>query len=277
MMQQLTPQAQKELHELAQRYHVSIEAVTTLLYALVKGNGTMAQFNIQELGGTGQWMRGGMVMVGDMFNNSLKAKVEGLCSDLSALLATPLLQPLSSRGATPSRGVQYQQQESSRQTEQGGTHPPVSASLVFQGSDSGSWWPEGLGTPTTTGAQNSIRYAYFPQTRRLAVEVNGKMTLYDTRDHQISGVSQQQGAESSLTFTSQHGVVPVATLPVVARSPQENQEERKMSPQNSPPSSEAPQPADILATIERLAELKQKGILSDEEFSAKKAELLRKL
>ncbi len=36
-------------------------------------------------------------------------------------------------------------------------------------------------------------------------------------------------------------------------------------------------PDEVMATIEKLAELKAKGILTDEEFSAKKAELLKKL
>jgi len=36
-------------------------------------------------------------------------------------------------------------------------------------------------------------------------------------------------------------------------------------------------PDDVMATIEKLADLKSKGILTDEEFSAKKAELLKKL
>jgi len=36
-------------------------------------------------------------------------------------------------------------------------------------------------------------------------------------------------------------------------------------------------PDEVMATIEKLADLKSKGILSDEEFSAKKAELLKKL
>ncbi|MFO1218400.1 MAG: SPFH domain-containing protein [Burkholderiaceae bacterium] len=36
-------------------------------------------------------------------------------------------------------------------------------------------------------------------------------------------------------------------------------------------------PADVMATIEKLGELKAKGILTDEEFAAKKAELLKKL
>ncbi|HNB45604.1 MAG TPA: SHOCT domain-containing protein, partial [Burkholderiaceae bacterium] len=36
-------------------------------------------------------------------------------------------------------------------------------------------------------------------------------------------------------------------------------------------------PDEIMATLEKLADLKAKGILTDEEFSAKKAELLKKL
>ena len=34
---------------------------------------------------------------------------------------------------------------------------------------------------------------------------------------------------------------------------------------------------DVMALIEKLAELKTKGVLTEEEFSAKKAELLKKL
>ncbi|MBP8271552.1 MAG: SHOCT domain-containing protein, partial [Sphaerotilus sp.] len=37
------------------------------------------------------------------------------------------------------------------------------------------------------------------------------------------------------------------------------------------------QPDEIMATLEKLADLKAKGILTDEEFSAKKTELLKKL
>jgi membrane protease subunit (stomatin/prohibitin family) len=36
-------------------------------------------------------------------------------------------------------------------------------------------------------------------------------------------------------------------------------------------------PDEVMATLEKLAELKGKGILTEEEFSAKKAELLKKL
>jgi membrane protease subunit (stomatin/prohibitin family) len=37
------------------------------------------------------------------------------------------------------------------------------------------------------------------------------------------------------------------------------------------------QPDEVMATLEKLADLKAKGILTDEEFAAKKAELLKKL
>jgi len=75
------------LATIAARNGVSPEAAQAMLNALQIGGGTMAQFNIPELGGSGQWMRGGMTMVGDMFNNALKARVDGLCNDLTPLLA----------------------------------------------------------------------------------------------------------------------------------------------------------------------------------------------
>jgi Short C-terminal domain len=49
------------------------------------------------------------------------------------------------------------------------------------------------------------------------------------------------------------------------------------SPKLEPHHAETAQEIDIFANIERLAELQQKGILSAEEFAAKKAELLSRL
>ena len=45
-----------------------------MLESVVNGNGAMAQFSHPEFGGSGQWMRGGMIMVSDMFNNYLKGR-----------------------------------------------------------------------------------------------------------------------------------------------------------------------------------------------------------
>jgi hypothetical protein len=74
------------------------------------------------------------------------------------------------------------------------------------------WWPEELGQPASSGGQNGMRYAFFPQKRRLLVEEEGRKTVYDSADHQISGVSQQSDHTSPLVFTSQSGPVALETL-----------------------------------------------------------------
>ena len=42
-----------------------------MVRALMEGNGSQAQFSHPDLGGMGQWSQGGMIMVGDMFNEGL--------------------------------------------------------------------------------------------------------------------------------------------------------------------------------------------------------------
>jgi len=175
-------------------------------------------------------------------------------------------------------------------------------SLFAPGSGYGaSWWPSDLGNPGSNGAQNDLKYAYFPNARRLAILQGGQVRVYDTGDHWISGFSQQQSGDQSLTFTSQFGLVRVADLPLV--SPQTQTQQNPLSHIDASPArpaSEFPAPPtpgqtfeappvaaasapppqamqDILTTIERLAELRQKNILTDEEFAAKKAELLSRL
>jgi hypothetical protein len=70
----LTDQGLQKINDLARHYGVSADAVMTLLQALMNSKGTMAQFDHRELGGAGQWMPGGMTMVGDVFHHGLKAK-----------------------------------------------------------------------------------------------------------------------------------------------------------------------------------------------------------
>jgi hypothetical protein len=75
--------------------------------------------------------------------------------------------------------------------------------------------------------------------------------------------------------------VSVSSLPIVSvdGAPGDAPERRRppASPKPEPNRGEAAQEIDIFAKIERLAELQQKGILSPEEFAAKKAELLSRL
>ena len=202
-MQKPSTASARSIDELAQRHAFSREAVMTLLDAIVRGNGLMAQFNHPELGGSGQWMGGGMIMVADMFNDSLKTRVAGLAADLARFLASEAGRGESASGA------------------QAGSAPFARASLFVPPADGGSddWWPAALGTPTSRGAQNDVRYAYFAQAHRLAIEINGRLTLYDTLDHEIGGFSQQQSRGGSLSFHSQHGLVDLADLPVVSTDP----------------------------------------------------------
>jgi hypothetical protein len=80
---------------------------------------------------------------------------------------------------------------------------------------SGAWWPSELGNAAATGAQNSLRYAYFPMSHRLATDYGSRIEIYDTLDHNIQGFGQQQSGDASLTFSSQHGVARVDSLPRV--------------------------------------------------------------
>src|SRR5262245_6822996 len=205
-MWQLSSAGQQAIRDLAQRQGFSIDAVLSMLQSVINGRGSMAQFSHPEFGGSGQWMRGGMIMISDMFNNALKGRIDALCRELAALVAD---QPVILGGSFQSQSQGSQQQ--------GGSGPggPVSLFVPPADAGSGNWWQGDLGWPNRTGAQNGVRYAYFAQVRRLAIEIAGKITVYDTLDHQIGGFSQQQSHGGSLTFTSQHGLVDVATLPIV--------------------------------------------------------------
>jgi hypothetical protein len=66
------------------------------------------------------------------------------------------------------------------------------------------------------GAQNDLRYAVFPETRRLVIDDQGTVSVYDTGSHRIFGVAQAQSADRTLTFTSQDGLVRIADLPKVS-------------------------------------------------------------
>jgi hypothetical protein len=162
--------------DIAQRHGFSTDAARAVAEALRRGGGTMAQFSHPELGGMGQWVAGGMLMIGDMFNNGLKARVDALCRDLAAMPA------------------------------------PVPAAAEDQPGQTGHWWPDGLGIPSATGAQNDMRYACFPDTRRLAVMRDGRVRIYDTGEHRLGGFSQQQSGSQSLSFSSQTGPVRLEDL-----------------------------------------------------------------
>ena len=181
-MQQLTHDGQKIVNDLAQRYGFSPDAVTHMLFAVLNGNGSMAQFNHPEFAGSGQWMQGGMLMLGDMFNHALKGRVDALCWEISGILAN---QP----GLLRSGSFQSQSQSGGGQQSQG-AGVPMGESSLFVPDRAAHWWPRDLGTPSATGSQNNVRYAYFANAHRLAVETNGQVWVYDTLDHQIGELGE---------------------------------------------------------------------------------------
>ena len=147
----------------------------------------MAQFSHADFGGMSQWSPG-MSMVGDMFNKQLQSKLDALCTDIATHLDASSKE--DSGGAPHGRS----------------RRPPVLCRRL------GDWWPSGLGRPGAVVTQNDLRYAVFPETRRLVLDDHGTISIYDTGDHRIFGVAQAQSGEQTLSFTSQDGLVRVANL-----------------------------------------------------------------
>ena len=128
-MRQLSAAGQRAINDLAQRHGFSSDAVASMLESVVNGNGAMAQFSHPEFGGSGQWMRGGMIMVSDMFNNYLKVRIDGLCNELSGLVANE--PDLISNGnfQSQSQGGQRQAAYGGGQQQQSGSGPVGRVSL----------------------------------------------------------------------------------------------------------------------------------------------------
>lgn len=173
-MQQLSAKGQRLVAELAQRHGFGTDAVSTMIYAVLQGNGAIARLSHPEFRGAGQWTPG------DRINDVLDGRVDTLCKEIASILAQDpgLLTP----------------------------DPPT------------HWWPEELGIPSATGTRNNVRYAYFADTQRLAVETGDEVWVYDTQDHQISGLAPQQAGDRSILFTSQFGTLNLAALPVISRA-----------------------------------------------------------
>ncbi|MCP9799687.1 SHOCT domain-containing protein [Synechococcus sp. RedBA-s] len=308
-MEQLTAEGLEVVNDLAQRYGFSQDAVLHMTFAMLKGRGGMAQFNHPEFAGSGQWMNGGMMMLGDMFNQGLKARVDGLCQGLAvAISSQPNLFPRGSfqsqsqsgggqqmhvggGGLQQSSGGGQQMQSSVGMAPMTPMAPMTSmapmnfgSGALFTPDPQDNWWPAELGSPSSSGSQNEVRYAYFPAAGRLAVNVNGKVSLYDTSGHQIAGFSsQQQSSGGGLTFSTGAGSISLTHLPSVnaAPAPAAATPVAPASAEQPPAAPARAEPAvaatDVFATLERLGDLMQKGILTEEEFAAKKAELLSRL
>jgi hypothetical protein len=76
------------------------------------------------------------------------------------------------------------------------------------------WWPAEYGAPSMLGSARGTRYAYFPHRRRLILERAGKLTTFDSGEHEFRGVAQPS-TSGGVTFISQHGRVDVDSLATV--------------------------------------------------------------
>ena len=264
-MRELNAEGQRVVRELAQRHGVSADAVSTLLRALVAGSGSMAQFSHPELGGMGQWSQGGMIMVGDMFNQGLKARVDGLCSELAAALRAGK--------SVAARAVASQSQC------QDGVQP-VRAGRWLVRLVAGRTRPAQLdrraercplcllpGRPPARDRArrpaHGLRHRRPPDRRCLPAA--GRRQLADlhqpawARPRRRPADRPRAGRRSRLrSHRAHHGL----RCPSRCRQPLAVRCRRA---------------DDVLDKIERLAALRQKGILTEEEFTTKKGELLSRL
>lgn len=166
-----------DLATLAKEIGLSQAALQTLLAALVRGGGSQAQFDHPDLGGHGQWMRGGMLMIGDMFNDALKARVAKACEQLAPLARNVEASPIAT--------------------------PPME-----------SWWPQALGHPKSAASQDGLSYALFANPNRIAVRSGDEVKVYDVGDAIPHGVGMQNG---KIVVHTRNGAVALYQLRVVQR------------------------------------------------------------
>ena len=167
----------------AQR-HGSARAPVASFTSARSGGGRQAQFSHPELGGMGQWS-GGMTQIGDMFNDALKAKVSAFCQEMSA----------HAPGARAAQNVY----------EGGRRRRPGRCAARTAGG------PRARPTHVVRGAeQHELRLLPGQAPARLSRD--GRVTVYDTGEHRLTGFSQQQPGTGDFAFAGQSGPVALHEL-----------------------------------------------------------------
>jgi len=193
--------AEDVIPSIAERYHVSVDAAREVERALRATGGRQAQFNHPELGGSGQWMPG-MLMIHAAADRQLRARVEGLLDEVAAVV----------RGSDTAAPAALARDPNA---------PPALSRVDMPAGE--SWWPAAYGDPAGHGCQSGIRYAWFPGRRCVLVQVGSRIDCYDTADHQVRGVGQtsassaqaQQGQSSRLVLSTAGGEIPLESLPCI--------------------------------------------------------------
>ncbi|MBC8137150.1 MAG: hypothetical protein H8F28_14820 [Fibrella sp.] len=160
-----------DITKIAEKYGITRDLAEELLNKLRRTGGKQVQFSDESLGGMGQWSAG-MVMIGRMGDDALRAKVNELCAELSKL-----------------------------------AHSEVAGKTMDTSQKLSDHSTSAAPAATAAGSQNGIRYAYFAADNRLVIEQDGMEKTYDATGYPISGVAQDQatGAPSTLRFTTTSG------------------------------------------------------------------------
>ncbi len=184
---------QDSIRAIAIRHCVSEGAVRRLVQGLLLTDGAQVEFNEPELGGPGQWMPG-LIKVRDASNSALKRRIDAICSEIAQQIQSGTLRPTNT--------------------------PPHQNRPITWEENGLVWWPGEMGSPTLTGALHGIRYAWFAHVRRLLIDEEGHVRVYDSGMHRISGILLKHAAgQRALVFTSQHGTLDLTVLPAICEKP----------------------------------------------------------
>jgi hypothetical protein len=81
--------------------------------------------------------------------------------------------------------------------------------------DTGLWPPTSLRRPTISGAHGTLKFAFFADKRRLLIESEGSLQIFDCGAHQIREVDEIVGERPTLEFISQNGRHPICELKLI--------------------------------------------------------------
>jgi hypothetical protein len=186
------------ISSLAKKYGLPSEIVQQLAYEMQKNRGEAVRFDIEYLGGKGRWKLNQSASVGNGFDVELNNFITDLCSDLSDHIRADAAN-VDDDDDDEAPTIPSRPRGNSALDDTIGI-PPLSLKPNV-------WWPEDFGDePDMTGHVGEIRYAYFPQRRRLVLRQGLRNRIFDTANFDVQEIAV--GTESgffNLVVLTSHG------------------------------------------------------------------------